>query len=464
MNDEERVAANRRRWDRLADLHLESTFYDVAGFKAGKASLDGVELEGVGNVDGLTLLHLQCHFGLATLDWARRGAKVVGVDFSARAIRHARELAGELKLDARFVEADVCHALAHLGGERFDVVFTSYGTISWLPDLRGWARTIAGSLKPGGRLFLADFHPVLWMFDETSSVEDLRLAYSYFARDALREEERGSYAVPDADFTAVSYSWQHNLEDIVSTLLAEGLHLTSLREYPHLAWKWFNFMTQGTDGFWRMPAGAPDLPLMFSITARAAGEGGSIGSGADAWSPAERSATSPPQASARTAATLRLCRANAQDAPLLAYQRAAMFRDMGVTEETEAGVIQAFQDYAVTALGDGRLLAWLAVADDTAVGGLAAHLQDGPPMARWMSGRGARLIDMFVEPAWRRQGVARALLHQAMRDLAAMGVDTVDLIASTKGRPLYVSEGFSPLVEMRRSLRGYAQTPSQLPR
>ncbi len=464
MNDEERVAANRRRWDRLADLHLGSAFYDVDGFKAGKPNLDAVELEGVGDVAGQTLLHLQCHFGLATLDWARRGAKAVGVDFSGRAVRHARELAAELNLEARFVEADVCDALPHLGGERFDVVFTSYGTISWLPELGGWAHTVAGSLKPGGRLFLADFHPVLWMFDETSSVEDLRFAYSYFARDALREEEQGSYAVPDADFTAVSYSWQHNLEDIVSALLAEGLQVTSLREYSCIAWKWFDFMVRGTDGFWRMPAGAPDLPLMFSITARAPEEDGSVGSVTGAWGPAERPATPPPEAAAGAARAPRVRRANTQDAPLLAYQRAAMFRDMGVMEEAEADVIRAFQDYATTALGDGRLLAWLALVDDTAVGGLAAHLQDGPPMAHWMSGRGARLIDMFVEPAWRRQGVARALLRNAMQDLAAMGLETVDLIASAKGGPLYASEGFAPLPEMRRSLRGYAQTPSQLPR
>ena len=137
---------------------------------------------------------------------------------------------------------------------------------------------------------------------------------------------------------------------------------------------------------------------------------------------------------------------------------------MGVMEETEEAVIRAFQDYATAALEDGRLIAWLAVLDDTVLGGLAAHLQDGPPMAGWMTGRGARLIDMFVESAWRRRGVARALLHHAMHDLTAMGVETVDLVASAKGRPLYASEGFIPLVEMRRPLRGHGQTPSQPPR
>ncbi|NLT34806.1 MAG: GNAT family N-acetyltransferase, partial [Gaiellales bacterium] len=461
MDDKERLAANRRRWDRLADLHLESPFYDVAGFRAGRPTLDAVELEGVGDVTGQSLLHLQCHFGLATLDWARRGARTVGVDFSARAIRHARKLADELKLEARFVEADVCDALPHLGGERFDVVFTSYGTISWLPELRGWARTIAGSLKPGGRLFLADFHPLLWMFDETSSVEELTLSYPYFAQEALREEERGSYAVPDADFTAVSYSWQHTFEDIIGVLLAEGLAATSLREYPYLAWKWFDFMVQGTDGFWRMPEGAPDLPLMFSITARAPEQSSLHEAGADTWEQDRQVATVRAQSSAKAPGTMNIRRASARQAALLAHQRAAMFRDMGVTEEADAAVIQAFEDYATAALEDGRLIGWLAMLDDTALGGLAAHLQDGPPMAGRMTGRGARLIDMFVEPAWRRRGVARALLRHAMHDLAAMGVETVDLVASAKGRPLYVSEGFVTLVEMRRPLRGYGQAPIQ---
>ena len=156
-------------------------------------------------------------------------------------------------------------------------------------------------------------------------------------------------------------------------------------------------------------------------------------------------------------------RASARQAALLAHQRAAMFRDMGVAEEADAAVIQAFEDYATAALEDGRLIGWLAMLDDTALGGLAAHPQDGPPMAGRMTGRGARLIDMFVEPAWRRRGVARALLRHAMRDLAAMGVETVDLVASAKGRPLYVSEGFVTLVEMRRPLRGYGQAPIQLP-
>lgn len=236
-------------------------------FKAGRDALDSVELEGVGDVRGQSLLHLQCHFGLGTLSWARRGARTVGVDFSPKAVREATRLAAELGLDARFVRCEVGETLTRLAGETFDVVFTSYGAISWLPDLRPWARVIAGALKPGGRFFAADHHPTLWMFDEAPSDQGVHYRYSYFDRGALRCEEKGSYACPDADVGGVSYSWQHTFEDIVGSLLEASLRITQLREYPYLSFEWFPLMQRGEDGFWRMPPGSPDLPLMFSVTA-----------------------------------------------------------------------------------------------------------------------------------------------------------------------------------------------------
>ena len=263
----QQVEANRRLWDERVGPHVGSDFYDVDAFRAGRNSLDLVELEGVGEVSGQSLLHLQCHFGLDTLSWARCGARVVGVDFSLKAVEQARELAVELALDARFVCCEVGRALEHLGGETFDVVFTSYGAISWLPDLAAWARVIAGALKSGGRFFVADSHPTLWMFDDAPNVDAVCYRYSYFDREALRTEERGSYACPEAEIGGPSYSWQHTFEEIVSALLDAGLQITSLREYPYLSFQWFPFMVRGADGYWRMPAGSPDLPLMFSITA-----------------------------------------------------------------------------------------------------------------------------------------------------------------------------------------------------
>jgi SAM-dependent methyltransferase len=269
-DDAELIRANRELWDGWAELHVASDFYDVEGFKAGRDTLDAVELEGVGDVRGKSLLHLQCHFGLDTMSWARRGARAAGVDFSENAVAHARRLARELGIEARFMLADVTDTaavLAQLGGEQFDVVFTSHGTISWLPDLRPWARTVASALKPTGRFFISDCHPFTWVFDDERSDPGLEFRYEYFSREALRFEEKGSYAAPDADFRAVSYSWQHPFAEIVSSLAEAGLVIVSLREYPYLFWQWFPWMVRDAGGAYRMPEGVPEIPLMFSLVA-----------------------------------------------------------------------------------------------------------------------------------------------------------------------------------------------------
>jgi SAM-dependent methyltransferase len=269
-DDAELIRANRELWDGWAELHVASDFYNVEGFKAGRDTLDAVELEGVGDVRGKSLLHLQCHFGLDTMSWARRGARAAGVDFSENAVAHARRLARELGIEARFMLADVTDTaavLAQLGGEQFDVVFTSHGTISWLPDLRPWARTVASALKPTGRFFISDCHPFTWVFDDERSDPGLEFRYEYFSREALRFEEKGSYAAPDADFRAVSYSWQHPFAEIVSSLAEAGLVIVSLREYPYLFWQWFPWMVRDAGGAYRMPEGVPEIPLMFSLVA-----------------------------------------------------------------------------------------------------------------------------------------------------------------------------------------------------
>ena len=274
MDENDPIAANRGLWDGWTELHVPSGFYDVPGFMAGRDTLDSVELEGVlgtlGSVEGKSLLHLQCHFGLDTLSWARRGARATGVDFSERAVAHARRLARELGIEARFHQADVTDPDAvhiALEGERFDVVFTSHGVISWLPDLRPWAVTIASALKPGGHFFMADSHPFTWMFDDEVEHPELRVRFEYFGRAPLRFEEKGSYAAPDAEFEGVSYSYPHTFEEIFGSLTEAGLRVTSLREYPYLFWKWFPWMVEDGDGSFRLPEGLPRIPLMFSLTA-----------------------------------------------------------------------------------------------------------------------------------------------------------------------------------------------------
>jgi len=240
--------ANRRRWDELAPLHFRSAFYDVDGFKAGKSTLHSLEIEEVGDVTGKTLLHLQCHFGLDTLSWARRGARVVGVDASSEAIELARSLAGEVGLPAGFLCARVqdLPALPELTPGGFDVVFTSYGVLCWLPDLRPWARTIVHFLKPDGIFYIVESHPFTDVFADAAGETDLRLAYPYFPGPApLTEEVPGSYA----DRTAVvanrtSHVWIHSLGEVVTVLTEAGLRPEFLHEHTCTVFQRFPWMKQ----------------------------------------------------------------------------------------------------------------------------------------------------------------------------------------------------------------------------
>jgi SAM-dependent methyltransferase len=268
---EEYTEANRRLWNAWTPYHVRSEFYDVEGFKAGRCrrrvGLDALEVALVGDVRGKTLLHLQCHFGLDSLAWARRGAIVTGVDFAETAIEAARALAAETGIAARFVHSDVYDLPSHLEGE-FDVVFTSHGVLGWLPDLDPWARVVAHFLAPGGRFHVIEGHPVALLFDERRDDRELRLLYPYFGGPApLREERQGSYAVPDAPVHGVEHNWIHPLADVVGSLLRAGLAIEAFAEYPYAAWAILPWMEERDDGTWQLPGGAGALPLMFSLSA-----------------------------------------------------------------------------------------------------------------------------------------------------------------------------------------------------
>jgi SAM-dependent methyltransferase len=268
---DEHTEANRRLWNAWTPHHVRSGFYDVEGFKAGRrhqrAGLDALEVALVGDVTGKTLLHLQCHFGLDTLAWARRGAIVTGADFAEAAVDAARALASEIGIAARFVHSDVYDLPVHLEGE-FDAVFTSHGVLGWLPDLEGWARVIAHFLAPGGRLHVIEGHPFALVFDDRRDDRELRLLYPYFGGpEPFREEQEGSYAAPDAPIHGVQYVWVHPLADVVGSLLRAGLAIEAFAEYPYAGWPIFPWMEQRADGTWQLPGGAGSLPLMFSLSA-----------------------------------------------------------------------------------------------------------------------------------------------------------------------------------------------------
>jgi SAM-dependent methyltransferase len=282
---------NRRRWDERVPLHLASDFYDVDGFRAGKSALRDFERAEVGDVHGKSLLHLQCHIGMDTLSWARHGAsRVVGLDFSERAVEAARELAAEEGLGperATFVAADVYDAVAAVPDTSYDIVYTGVGALCWLPDIRRWAETAASLVAPGGFLYLAEFHPLTDILDDATGS---RVEHDYFARDAWIEDDPAGYTdldsgYPDNDAgdagdaaTATapptvhnrSVEWQHPLGDVVSALAAAGLRVEFLREHDTTLFARFRAL-EGRDGVYRFPADRPRIPLMYSLKASKAG-------------------------------------------------------------------------------------------------------------------------------------------------------------------------------------------------
>lgn len=260
---------NRAAWNEWAGIHVGSKFYDVEGFKAGRTSLNSFEMVEVGEVSGKSLLHLQCHFGMDTLSWARLGARVTGVDFSDRAIETAQSLAKELDLEAEFVCSDIYELPEVLSGQ-FDIVYTSSGVLAWLPDLRRWGQVIAHFLRPGGFFYIAEFHPFAQVFDDSKQATDLKLGYPYFhADEPTLFKVEGTYA--EAEARGVQewvYEWTHTLGEIVTALAGAGLRIEFLHEFPFSGYAMLPpFMEQGSDGLFRLKERESALPLMFSIRA-----------------------------------------------------------------------------------------------------------------------------------------------------------------------------------------------------
>ena len=265
---EEWRAANRANWDERVPIHTSGVFYDVASFKAGGERLQPFEVSEVGDVTGKDLLHLQCHFGMDTLSWARRGARVEGLDFSAPAVEAARSLASEIGLDATFVRSDVYEAAEALGGRTFDVVYTCRGALNWLPDMGRWAEVVASLLHPGGFLYLAEFHP----FTEVFGDESLTVERDYFhSREPDVWDEPGTYADPEAETkNNLTYEWRHPLGEVVSAVIAAGLTVEFLHEYDYTMFPRWPFLEKSGFDTYRPPEGTPKMPLMYSLRARKA--------------------------------------------------------------------------------------------------------------------------------------------------------------------------------------------------
>lgn len=252
---------NRAFWNKWANLHADSEFYNNAAFLAGKDTLMPAEIEALGDVRGKSLLHLQCHFGQDSLSWARRGAKVTGVDLSDDAVRIAGEMNTKLGLDATFVQSNVLELPDHLEGQ-FDIVFTSYGVICWLHDLGRWAEVIHHFLKPGGTFLIVEMHPLMLMLD----YETWTPAFPYFCGDQPESEEsQGSYAAREADVRQTEYFWNHSLAEVITSLTDTGLVMTEFKEYPYNFYNCYPDMVQDEQGFFQLRDREGLLPLMFSV-------------------------------------------------------------------------------------------------------------------------------------------------------------------------------------------------------
>jgi SAM-dependent methyltransferase len=260
--------ANRALWNEWTAINYGSEFYQVEAFKKGLNKLRAYEMEEVGPVDGKSLLHLQCHFGMDTLCWARLGARVTGTDFSEAAILQARALAAEVGLEASFLISDIYELPTRLEGT-FDIVYTSRGVLGWLPDIERWAQVAAHFVKPGGFFYLTEIHPIALVFDDDEGATALRLRYPYLTRtEPFAFETRGSYADRTARVDQpFEYGWNHGLGEIVTALANAGLRIEFLHEFPFVEWP-VSFLTPAGDGTYRLPPEHDGkLPLFYSFKA-----------------------------------------------------------------------------------------------------------------------------------------------------------------------------------------------------
>lgn len=258
---------NRKFWDEVTPHHISSEYYATAEFRRGANVLDPIVREGIGEIAGKRLLHLQCHFGLDTLSLARMGADVTGLDFSGKAIAEARKLAEETGIEATFIESDVLSMPDDLG--EFDVVFASWGVISWVQDISAWFRAAAQRLGRGGRLHLVDFHPVAAIMDDTVGPDSaFFVRYPYESDKPLIQDEASDYATPARLRANRTVEWQHGVGSLLNGVIQAGLTIERFRELDRIPWRGLPQLLEAGDGYWRLPPDAPAFPLAFELSAK----------------------------------------------------------------------------------------------------------------------------------------------------------------------------------------------------
>ncbi len=254
---------NQELWNEKTETHWGSEFYSVKEFLTHKNSLKPIELQLLGNISGKSILHLQCHFGMDTLSLAHLGAEVTGVDLSDKSIEKAKELANMTGLNAEFICSNV-YDLPKVLNKKYDIVFTSYGVIGWLPDMDKWANVVSHFLKPNGEFIMAEFHPVVWMFD----YEFEKVEYSYFNKETIVEELEGTYADQNAPIKKKSVSWNHDLGEVLGALLKQGLSIKSFEEFDYSPFNCFNGTEEASDGNFIIKKHGRKLPLVYALKAK----------------------------------------------------------------------------------------------------------------------------------------------------------------------------------------------------
>ncbi len=257
------IEINRQSWNNRTDAHIKSEFYDVENFIKGKTSLNSIELALLGDLTNKTILHLQCHFGQDTISLSRLGAEVTGVDFSNKAIEKAKKMATATNSKATFICCDIYDLPEHLDNQ-FDIIFTSYGTIGWLPDIDKWAKIVSKYIKPNGQFVFVEFHPVVWMFDENFK----KITYRYFNSGAIIEQETGTYADKNATISQEYVMWNHSLSEVINSLINNGLEIKSFNEYDYSPYNCFNNTIESKPKKYRIQHLTNKIPMVYSIVAK----------------------------------------------------------------------------------------------------------------------------------------------------------------------------------------------------
>jgi 2-polyprenyl-3-methyl-5-hydroxy-6-metoxy-1,4-benzoquinol methylase len=263
VTEKEIFETNQALWNKRTAIHLDSSFYNKTGFINGDTVLTEIELKELDNVQGKSLLHLQCHFGLDTLNWARLGATVTGVDLSDAAIAEANKINEQLQLNAQFICSNVYDLLENNLG-LYDIVYTSYGTIGWLPDLDRWAKVIANHLKQGGIFYMADFHPVVWMFDDNFT----QITYAYDNKEMIVMENAPTYTEGGETIINKEYGWNHSISEILNALLQNGLELQFFNEHDFSPYSCFSNTVALTPKRWYIKGLEKKIPMVYSLKAR----------------------------------------------------------------------------------------------------------------------------------------------------------------------------------------------------